>query len=90
MEHDDAQALIKLLEQLRDVQVENLEVQRKLLEIVAAQGKRSEELSERTRLLQDRSMDTLVSNRRFVFYGLPIAGGIGLFFLWALASGYFR
>jgi hypothetical protein len=81
MANDDA--LIRLVTELRDVQVANLEVQRKLYEIVLAQNERLEktsapaaELQERGRVLQDRSMDMLVAQRRFMLYGLP---GLAIF-----------
>ncbi len=89
MEHDDAEKMIRLLAELRDAQVANLEVQRKLLDIVAAQGKRGDELAERARLIQDRNMDLLVQSRRILWFGLPVMAAILLLFLWALTSGHF-
>lgn len=95
MEHDD-DLLLRLVTELRDVQVENLEVQRKLYEVVLSQREtlkgtteRNAELQERARLLQDRTMDMLVTQRRFMLYWLP-ALAIGLVFVWAWQAGWLR
>ena len=72
MEDADAREGIRLLTQIHETQVANLEVQRKLLELVAAQGARNDEASkrfiERSTVLQDRTMDMLVFNRRVLSF----------------------
>ena len=91
MDHGDAQEMIRLLTQIADAQAANLDIQRKLLETVVAQSARSEESSkriiERTTLLQDRTMDTLILNRRIVSYGLPIFAVVVVLLLWRFAMG---
>ena len=94
MEREDAQATIRLLGQIYEAQAANLEVQRKLLDTVVAQAARNEEISrkvgERTTLLQDRTMDMLVLNRRILSYGLPIFAVVVILFVWAVTFGIFR
>lgn len=94
MEREDAQATIRLLGQIYDAQVANLEVQRKLLDTVVAQAARNEEVSkrvgERTTLLQDRTMDMLILNKRILSYGLPIIVVVVLLLFWVLTFGIHR
>jgi hypothetical protein len=85
----DDDALVRLVTELRDVQVANLEVQRKLYELVVTQNERLEkmsaksaELQERGRVLQDRTMDALVTQRRFMVYWLP---GLAILFVLVFA-----
>jgi len=91
MEIGDAREMIRLLTQIADAQAANLDIQRKLLDTVVAQSTRSEERStriiERTSLLQDRTMDTLILNRRLVSYGLPIFAVVVVLLLWRFALG---
>ena len=86
MEHGDEQESTRLLRQIHEVQVANLEVQRKLLDTVVSQSTRNEESSrrimERTTLLQDRTMDMLVLNRRILWYGLTLFAFVVVLFLW--------
>jgi hypothetical protein len=77
MEQQD-DTLLQLVTEIRDVQVANLEVQRKLCELVNAQHEelmrmraRNNEILERGKVLQDRNMETLVAQRRFLLYWLP-------------------
>jgi hypothetical protein len=87
MEREDAQTAIRLLGQIYEAQAANLEVQRKLLDTVVAQAARNEEMSkragERTTLLQDRTMEMLILNRRILSYGLPIIVVV-VVFIWVL------
>jgi|KBSMisStandDraft_5_1062788.scaffolds.fasta_scaffold107047_3 hypothetical protein len=91
MEIGDAREMIRLLTQIADAQAANLDIQRKLLDTVVAQSTSSEERStriiERTSLLQDRTMDTLILNRRLVSYGLPIFAVVVVLLLWRFALG---
>ena len=91
MEQGDAQEMIRLLRRIDEAQAANLEIQRKLLETVVAQSARNEESSkrviDRTTLLQDRTMDTLILNRRLVSYGLPIFAVVVVLLLWRLTLG---
>ena len=86
MEHGDEQESTLLLRQIHEVQVANLEVQRKLLDTVVSQSTRTEESSrrimERTTLLQDRTMDMLVLNRRILWHGLTLFAFVVVLFLW--------
>jgi hypothetical protein len=101
MENEDAQAAIRLLEQIHEIQAANLEVQRKLLDTVVAQYARSEEaskrvierttlLQDRTTVLQDRTMDMLIMNRRILSYGLPLCVVAVALFFWMFAFGVHR
>ena len=91
MENGDAKEMIRLLGQIYEAQVANLDVQRKLLDTVVSQSARNEESSkrviERTTLLQDRTMDTLILNRRIMSYGLPIFAVVVVLLLWRFALG---
>jgi len=91
MKIGDAREMIRLLTQIADAQAANLDIQRKLLDTVVAQSTSSEERStriiERTSLLQDRTMDTLILNRRLVSYGLPIFAVVVVLLLWRFALG---
>jgi len=101
MENEDAQAALRLLGQIHEIQAANLEVQRKLLDTVVAQYARSDEaskqmierstlLQDRAKLLQDRTMDMLIMNRRILSYGVPICVIAGLLFFWMFAFGVHR
>jgi hypothetical protein len=91
MENGDAREMIRLLTQIAEAQAATLDVQRKLLDTVVAQSTRNEESSkrviERTTLLQDRTMDTLILNRRLVSYGLPIFAVVVVLLLWRFTFG---
>ena len=94
MEYGDAQETNRLLRQLCETQVANLEVQRKLLDIVAAQTAHNEETSrrflDRATLLQDRTMELLVLNRRVLSFGLPVFAVIVVLFAWGFVFGGHR